>query len=321
MHLRKLLIPFLIFAEVLISLSSTQATPTNSKLFREYIGAEGKNVRFSDVPIYPNVDFHFILSFGIDYTTSISSPSPTNGNFSVFWDTDNLTPSQISSIKAKHRNVKVAVSLGGDTVGDDKYVYFQPSSVESWVGNAVSSLTKIIDEYNLDGIDIDYEHFVGDPEIFSECIGRLITTLKRNGVIEFASIAPYEDDAVQNHYLELWRNYADVIDYINFQFYAYDRSTTIPDFLKYFEIQSSNYKGGTVLVSFGTDKSGGLKPNNGFFTACRRLRREGKLNGIFVWSADDSKASGFPYERQSQVLLGSHHTCSRYPRLPCELLG
>lgn len=283
---------------------SIQAAPAKPKLFREYIGAEGKNVTFSDVPINPKIDIHFILSFAIDYTSSSSSPSsPTNGVFKIFWDTENLTPSHVSSIKAHHSNVKVALSLGGDTIGS-QHVYFKPKSINSWVSNAIQSITQIVKEYNLDGIDIDYEHFTADPNTFAECIGRLLSFLKQNKVVSFASIAPYDDDSVQPHYLALSRKYGHLIDYVNFQFYAYEKGTTIPQFIRYFETQSTNYKGGKVLVSFGTDGSGGLSPGNGFFEACSRLQRQGKLHGIFVWSADDSK-NNFRYEKQSQAFLAS----------------
>ncbi|XVE79673.1 hypothetical protein DITRI_Ditri14bG0077000 [Diplodiscus trichospermus] len=276
----------------------------NSNLFREYIGAEFKDVRFSDVPINPNVDFHFILSFAIDYDTS-SSPSPTNGNFSVFWDSTNLSPSHVASIKSKNPNVKVALSLGGDTVRGE-FAYFNPSSVTSWVSNAVTSLSSIIKKYDLDGIDIDYEHFQADPQTFAESIGLLIETLKRNKVISFASIAPYADDEVQRQYLALWRRYGNIIDYVNFQFYAYDKGTTINQFLSYFDTQSSNYVGGKVLVSFQSDVSRGLTPEDGFFTACKTLKSQKRLHGIFVWSADDSKANGFKYEKQSQEILAAN---------------
>ncbi|KAG9453752.1 hypothetical protein H6P81_006656 [Aristolochia fimbriata] len=283
-----------------------QAAPADSNLFREYIGAEFNNVRFSDVPINSNVDFHFILAFAIDYatTSTSSSASPTNGKFNIFWDSDNLSPSQVHSIKTSHPNVKLAVSLGGDSVGDG-YAYFDPSSINSWVQNAVSSLTHIIQDYGLDGIDIDYEHFKSDPDTFADCIGQLVTTLKKNGVISFASIAPFDDDEVQSHYTALWKKYGHVIDYVNFQFYAYDKGTTVSQFLSYFDAQSSNYEGGKVLASFISDGSGGLSPDNGFFTACGRLKSQGKLHGIFVWSADDSKGNGFRYERRSQALLAS----------------
>ncbi|KAH7862655.1 hypothetical protein Vadar_007717 [Vaccinium darrowii] len=54
-------------------------TQADLKLFRQYIGAEEKIATFSDVSINPN-----------------------------------LNPSQISSVKANHPNVKVAMSLGDD---------------------------------------------------------------------------------------------------------------------------------------------------------------------------------------------------------------
>ncbi|KAK0603796.1 hypothetical protein LWI29_008724 [Acer saccharum] len=300
MTLYKIFFPLLLTV-LFITVSTTQAAPANSKLFREYIGAEGKGITFSDVPISAKVEFHFILSFAIDYTSS-SLPSPTNGNFEVYWDTENLTLSHVSSIKAQHPNVKVAMSLGGDTI-QGQHVYFNPESINSWVRNAIDSLTEISRQYNLDGIDIDYEHFNADPDTFAECIGRLMFYLKQQKIVSFTSIAPYDDDSVQPHYLALWRKYGHLIDYVNFQFYAYDKGTNVSEFLKYFDTQSSNYNGGKILVSFGTDGSGGLSPQNGFFEACSKLQQQGKLHGIFIWSADDSKKDGFRYEKKSQNLL------------------
>lgn len=299
------LLLFLFAPRASLSLSSPSVDAVSS-LFREYIGAEFKGVRFSDVPIHPGVEFHFILSFAIDYDSS-SSPSPTNGRFNIFWDTNNLTPAQVASVKSGNSKVKVAVSLGGASVGDGRNVYFSPSDPDSWVSNAVSSLTAIIKQYHLDGIDIDYESFKADPNTFAECIGRLISTLKSRGIISFASIAPFADDGVQNHYLALWSRYGHLIDYVNFQFYAYDAGTSVSQFISYFNEQSQNYGGGKVLVSFISDGSGGLSPADGFFTACGRLKSEGKLHGIFVWCADDSKAEGFKYEKQSQALLAISH--------------
>ncbi|GMP55277.1 hypothetical protein CsSME_00020141 [Camellia sinensis var. sinensis] len=94
---------------------------------------------------------------------------------------------------------------------------------------------------------------------------------------------------------------------VNFQFYAYDQSTNVSQFMAYFQTQSSNYNGGKVLVSFISDGSGGLSPENGFFSACSRLKNQQELHGIFVWCADESKAKGlgFSYEKQSQALLAN----------------
>ncbi|GLJ06104.1 hypothetical protein SUGI_0031880 [Cryptomeria japonica] len=214
----------------------------NGKLLREYIGGEGLNVKFSDVPINENIEVHFILSFAIDYTSSASFPSPTNGKFNVFWDTQNLSPADVLEIKSKHKNVKFAVSLGGDVTGDNTAVQFNPSSVSSWISNAVSSLTEIVKQYHLDGIDIDYEHFDhSNPNTFAKCIGELILQLKQKKVISMASIAPFEDEGpVQSHNKALWRKYGRFIDYVNFQLYAYDRSTSVKRFLEYFDTQASN---------------------------------------------------------------------------------
>ncbi|KAL0906950.1 hypothetical protein M5K25_025486 [Dendrobium thyrsiflorum] len=300
---RLLLLPSILIISLL--LSPDLAGAQNSNHFAEYIGALFTGVKFSDVPINSGVDFHFILSFAIDYTTTTSPPSPTNGNFNVFWDSGNLSPADVSAIKQAHPNVKVAVSIGGATVSGET-VNFSPSSADSWVSNAVSSLTTIIQQYNLDGIDIDYENFQADSATFSDCIGRLITTLKSNNVISFASIAPYDDSELKEHYETLWANYGDAIDYVNYQFYGYSSDTTVSEFLNYYDAQRSNYAGGVVLASFISDGSTGLSPANGFFDACRKLKKEGKLAGIFVWSADTSKSDGgFQYETEAQKLLAS----------------
>ncbi|KAI4385521.1 hypothetical protein MLD38_003537 [Melastoma candidum] len=295
---------FLFIFAVNTSSAAPEGQTTTSNLFREYIGAEGKGIKFDDVPINPNVEFHFILSFAIDYTNS-TEPHPTDGIFTAYWDTQNLSTSAVSAIKARYPNVRVALSLGGDSFMDQN-VTFAPKSNDSWVENAVTSLTKIIQEYKLEGIDIDYEHFGTDPNTFAECIGQLLHRLKQNNTISFASIAPYDDDGVPPYYLALWQKYGDLIDYVNFQFYAYSNETTVPQFIKYFYKQSTNYKGGKVLASMGTDvESNGLSPKHGFFKACKQLKKSGNLHGIFMWSADDSKKAGFPYEKEAQILLAT----------------
>ncbi|KAJ9188926.1 hypothetical protein P3X46_000276 [Hevea brasiliensis] len=252
----------------LFTFSSFQAATTNSRLFREYIGAEGKGVRFTYVPANPNVEVHFILSFAIDYSSS-SNPFPTNGDFIV------------SSIKASHANVKVAMSLGRDTIkGQDVFVR----------------------KYKLDGIDIDYEHLSTDSDTFAECIGRLLFYLEEKRILSFASMAPYNDHSVQPYYLALWKKYGHVIDYVNFLFYAYPNETSVPQFMKYIQTQNSNYGGGTVLLSFGTDESGGLYPQNGFFDACSSLRGMNKLHGIFLFGLRSTPRS------QGFIMKSSHRT-------------
>ena len=118
----------------------------------------------------------------------------------------------------------------------------------------------MVKEYNFDGIDIDYEHFHSDPRNFAECIGQLIMRLKKSGTILFASIAPFDDEVIQSHYMSLWKKYGHVIDYVNFQFYAYDR-LSVSQFVSHFK-KAPNYAGSQILASFisGGDTMGFLKP-------------------------------------------------------------
>ncbi|XP_021739637.1 chitinase 2-like [Chenopodium quinoa] len=278
----------------------------NPMVFTAYIGAMFKNIKFSDVPINKNVQFNFLLSFAIDYTESSSSPTPTNGKFSIFWDHYNLIPSEVSSIKNKHPNVRVGVSLGGDSVSDHPAI-FMPSSIDSWVSNAVSSLKDIINKYHLDGIDINYEHFErgSDTETFVECIGRLIKNLKENNIVNFVSIAPFNSDDVQKRYQALWKKYGKYIDYVNFQFYSYEQITSKSEFITYFKNETENYKDGMILASYISDGSTGLKPGKDFLTACEKLKEMNLLHGIFFWCADDSKALKFKHEVKAQELLAA----------------
>lgn len=171
-----------------------------SNLLREYIGADSDSIRFTDVLINPNVEFHFILAFAIDYQGNNS----TNGRFNIFWNEQVLSPADVASIKTQNQNVKVAVTLGGDSTNGG-FAYFDPQSVSSWVENAAKTLTNIIQKYHIDGIDTDYEQLKAHPSNFAVCIGQLVTTLKKKKLISFASIAPFEDDCPKP--LELWRRH------------------------------------------------------------------------------------------------------------------
>ncbi|MED6186725.1 hypothetical protein PIB30_069479 [Stylosanthes scabra] len=83
---------------------------------------------------------------------------------------------------------------------------------------------------------MDYEHvkIILDraPGTFAERIGKLIKTLKENGVTKFASISPFDDEDVQSHYMALSKSYGSLIDYVNFQFYAYLKGTTVNEFIE-----------------------------------------------------------------------------------------
>ncbi|CAM0955462.1 unnamed protein product [Alopecurus aequalis] len=287
---------------------------TNGYVFREYIGAQDTGVRFSDVPINTGVSFHFILAFAIDYMTSKSSPpTPTNGLFTPFWDTGNLSPAAMAATKAAHPNLSIMVGLGGDSVQNIK-VNFAPSGIDSWVANAVSSLSTMINQYGLDGVDVDYEHFGStDVNTFVECIGRLLTQLKARFPNIRTSIAPFEDVTVQKYYQALWGKYSGVIDYINFQFYGYGANTDVKTYVMFYDLQLRNYpgSGSKLLASLETgsitQQQGLLSPEQGI-SGAKELLRQGKLPGFFIWSADSSKQSTykFDYETRAQQIVANH---------------
>ncbi|GLJ06120.1 hypothetical protein SUGI_0032090 [Cryptomeria japonica] len=106
---------------------------------------------------------------------------------------------------------------------------------------------------------------------------------------------------IQSHYTALSKNYGGSIDYVNFKFYAYDSSTSVSEFMNYFNAQESRCSGAKVLASFVMEGSEGLSPANGFFLACRNLRDSGKLHGIFVWCADTLQSNDFQYEKQCRL--------------------
>ncbi|RLM58959.1 chitinase 2-like [Panicum miliaceum] len=227
-----------------------------------------------------------------------------------FWDTGSLSPSAVAAIKAAHPNVAVMAGLGGDSVQDVVKAVFAPASVDSWVDNAASSLTSIINTYGLDGVDVDYEHFAAgaDMGMFVECVGRLLTRLKKDMPWITTSIAPFEDTEIQRYYQPLWRKYAGVIDYVNFQFYGYGANTDVPLYVRFYDNQTANYPGAKVLASFMTGNTTGLISPDLGISAAKELQRQNKLPGLFIWSADSSKRSsyGFNYEIQGQQIIANH---------------
>ncbi|KAH6555329.1 hypothetical protein KP509_14G066100 [Ceratopteris richardii] len=218
---------------------SSSSSNYNGKIFREYIGALYNIVNFNDVPINTGVSFHFILSAVIDYT---SSASPTNGLFNIYWQNSMLNRAAVQAIISQYSNVRVIGTLGGDTISGQP-VHFRATSVNSWVSNAVFSVTSLISQYHLDGIDIEYEHFDSvSTDTFVSCIAQLIQQLKSSGVIPVASIAPF--DEVQTHYKALWDQYNNVIDLVNFQLYSYRSSTSASEFVSYYNTAAATYGGG-----------------------------------------------------------------------------
>ncbi|KAH7566055.1 hypothetical protein ACOSP7_022291 [Xanthoceras sorbifolium] len=262
----------------------------------EYIGATGVPVKFESVPIKDGIDFHFILGFAID---ADPSGNYQNGKFSPYW-ADNLTPSAVAAIKSTHPNVKVMASLSGWSIGEKVLHWYEPKDKQVWISNAFTSLKNLAKKYHLDGIDIDYERFAkGSSSSFAYCIGELITRLKNQGVISVATIAPYYDTAAP--YIQLFKGYGTVIDYVNHQFYT-DKVKNPKGYLEAFKLRGTQFDKEKLLPSYEINGRG--IQGDAFFDALNLLEANGfDVNGVMIFSADDAASNGYHFETKSQAFL------------------
>lgn len=280
--------------------TDSMSNQISGPLFQEYIGAKANvNVKISDVPKNPEVTFHFVLSFATDYD---ANGTAANGVFSPHWKTT-FTPDQVREIKKQYPNVKVILGVGARDV---KFPFTVNSeSVKTvWVENAVFSLGNIIDEYELDGIEVNY----GDIQLaskadFAYCVGELIKKLKEGGVIKFASIAPSSKHV--SEYQEVYTTYKEKIDIVSYQFYTHSLKSA-KDFISLYLDILDKFPGANLLAGLSTDKQDAeYLTADVFFRGCEQLKAQGNLSvGIFIWSAEDS-IPAFEQEKRAQDLLVS----------------
>ncbi|XAR62332.1 Chitinase [Bertholletia excelsa] len=268
----------------------------------EYIGASGVPVRIGSVPVEKGIDFHFILSFAID-----ADPlgNPQNGTFSPYW-ASTLTPKAVAKVKKRHANVKALASLSGWSLGSKVLRWYNPRDPHLWISNAFSSLSSLAATYHLDGIDIDYENFPRrvTNQSFVYCVGELITLLKNHSVISVATIAPYYSTTI--HYMELFKTYGHIIDYVNYQFYT-DKVRTPQGYLNSFKLRTKQFGRQKVLPSYEV-KGRGIQ-GDAFFEALSLLQDNGfDVKGVMIFSADASSSNNYYYERKSQSFLLNNST-------------
>ncbi|KAK5793269.1 chitinase 2-like [Gossypium arboreum] len=265
------------------------------KVMMEYIGATGVPVKLEAVPVEEGIDFHFILSFAID---ADPSGNTQNGKFSPYW-ADTLTPESVAAMKKSHPNVKALASLSGWSLGDKVLRWYTPDDTQQWISNAFSSLSSMAQQYHLDGIDIDYENFPRPNSSFAYCIGELITLLKNQSVISVATIAPYHKTTAP--YIELFENYGDVIDFVNYQFYT-DKVRKPKSYVEAFKIRAGQFDKEKLLPSYEVNGRG--IQGDAFFDALSLLEDDGfGVNGVMIFSADASSSNDYYYERKSQDFL------------------
>ncbi|KAM1124546.1 hypothetical protein ACFX11_040134 [Malus domestica] len=129
--------------------------------------------------------------------------------------------------------------------------------------------------------------------------GELITGLKNKGLISVASIAPFYGTTAP--YVQLFDGYADVIDYVNHQFYT-DKVTTAKGYLQAFKLRAAQFGKEKLLPAYEVDGRG--IQGDAFFDALTLLQTNGfEINGVMIFSADASSKNNFYYERKSKAFL------------------
>ncbi|KAK6645884.1 hypothetical protein PHAVU_L002311 [Phaseolus vulgaris] len=182
-------------------------------------------------------EYQIALTFATDYD---DDDHPTNGLFRPTWDLTKVTAQAIELFKEKSRHmdvdVKVFISIGNR----GSHQPFKPLDNKTWIANATSSLTELIqsEELNLhvDGIDVLYEQIDASPGDFIQCVGQLIRNLKENGVISEASISP--SDLNKDFYSRLYSSVSFLVDFVDYQFQKEVEFVTNPSLLlqKYNEL-------------------------------------------------------------------------------------
>lgn len=156
-------------------------------------------------------EVHIVLPFARDYDPAGEN---TTGNFISYFNST-FTPDKIREIKNKSKsNVKFFLSIGGRNA---KYPFQIPSdNQEKWVGNAISSLTAIVNRYKFDGIDVYYEH-VNSCDEFPKNMGQVLKNLKsgRDPVIKKASLTV--SAPLNSLYVNLYKAASAHIDHVVYQ--------------------------------------------------------------------------------------------------------
>ncbi|TKY63786.1 RuBisCO-associated protein [Spatholobus suberectus] len=186
-----------------------------SRVFRYYASDDSFQTLHIPEPEYVR-EVQVCLAFARDYD-GINS---TKGKYIPYWDTEKVTPEVITNFKERYEvsalAVNVLVSIGNN---NNQFPFNIDAGIsrDAWITEAIRSLTGIVRDYHLDGIDVNYEGFgSGQQGNFVHCIGEVIKKLKQDGVITVASIAP-NADTNDNHYFPLYQRYPGLFDSVVFQ--------------------------------------------------------------------------------------------------------
>ena len=228
----------------------------------------------------------FILAFATD---------DGEGNFTPTWDNFHYSKQNLEGVTAVLPTVNFALSLGGGTAN-----WPSPGDSQSWVNNAVDSITTIMATYGLVGVDVDYEQ--GLDNTFVPVMSSLIPRISP----AFWSLAP--DNQNLDTYLSLYNTVAGmgVKPTINFQ--AYSMETDIQqDYIDKYTYIKSNLTSFTS-VGLGIDTNTQADMQRGMqYPAITDLCfsqfeggstvPQGLWDVAMIWSVEDSCLNNYPVER------------------------
>ncbi|QCE09279.1 ruBisCO-associated protein-like [Vigna unguiculata] len=181
---------------------------------------------------FEHVDFSnkFLKEYQIALTFATDSDEfgqPTNGIFRPGWDLAKVTPEAIKRFREKAGSmgveVKVFICIGNRGNRGNPFINrdnpFKILDRDAWIVNATDSLTRLIQEVNLqvDGIDVQYETIDASADDFIHCVRGLIKNLQDNGVITVASISP-TFSLNKEFYPPLYTSVPFLFDYVDCQF-------------------------------------------------------------------------------------------------------
>lgn len=252
----------------------------------------------STVPVSTdsNFTFVFVLAFVRDQNH--------DGIFTPFWH-PSITPQLIQSLQQANQNRRFVASLAGDN-----WPWQDPSDVNAWVNNAVTSLTNIKNMYHLDGFDLDYENNI---------IGTSFVTVMEQ-VMQTMNDSPHFPPRFQtafsvtpfgNTYAPYQQMFVDETSWIpvfNYQAYA-DGLTDVQAYIdKYASLASENpnrESNGFREISLGICTTPaphlrGIQPPD-IFAVWNNVHAQGAIN-VVIWCLEDSAQNNFAVETAIQAV-------------------
>lgn len=242
-----------------------------------------------------NFTFVFVLAFARDQNH--------DGNFSPAWH-PSITPSLIASLQQSNPNRRFIASLGGG----DNWPWQDPSNINTWVNNAVTSLTNMKNLYHLDGFDLDYEDNLDTTflPVMEQVIQAMNDSPNFPPRFQTAfSVTPF--GKTYDMYQQMFVDESSWIPAFNYQAYA-DGLTDVQAYLdKYASLASKNpnrESNGYQEISLGicstTSNPRGLQVPD-IYTVWNNLHSQGAIN-VVIWCLEDSALTNYTIETTIQAM-------------------